>query len=208
MVGEHPGRSSLRTFKRRRGLRCSRATLGILFGLLGITLNFVPGQTHAQPAASKEYQIKAAFLFNFAQFVEWPTNAFTSTDAPFSIGILGDDPFGKALDATVQGESVQNRKLTIQRSRRLEDLQNCQVIFISKSEKSRLSEILPKLNARSILTVSELPGFAGSGGVINFYLEGAKVRFEINPAVAQRERLKISSQLLNLGKIIESNPEK
>ncbi len=162
----------------------------------------------AQSTASREYQLKAAFLFNFAQFVEWPTNTFTNVEEPFIIGILGEDPFGKALDETVQGETIQKHKLVIVRSRRAEDLAACQILFISKSEKNRVAEILPKLTARKILTVSEVQGFASHGGVINFFLEGNKVRFEINPATAQREGLKISSQLLSLGKIIETVPGK
>jgi hypothetical protein len=155
----------------------------------------------AQTAASKEYQIKAAFLFNFAQFTEWPT--LTNDDTPFRIGVLGDNPFGVALDETVQGEAIKNHKITVQHAQRIADLKNCQMIFISKSEKKRISEILSRLDSAAILTVSEIEGFAESGGVINFYLEGKKVRFEINPAAARHEGLKISSQLLSLGKIVE-----
>ncbi|MDB6019022.1 MAG: YfiR family protein [Pedosphaera sp.] len=176
--------------------------------LLAAALAFIPVTAGAQAAASKEYQIKSAFLFNFAQFVEWPANTFTNAEAPFCIGILGEDSFGRALDETIQGETIQNHKLLIQRSQRLEDLQACQLVFISKSEKGRVAEVLSKLGDRRILTVSELPGFASRGGMINFYLEGKKVRFEINPAAAQREGLKISSQLLSLGKIIEPEPPK
>ena len=113
--------------------------------------------------------------------MEWPANAFTSAESPFTIGVLGDDPFGQSLDATVQGESVQNRKLIIQRSRRLEDLQNCQLIFISKSEKGRLGELLPKLSTRSILTVGELPDFANRGGVINFTWKARKCGLKSTP---------------------------
>jgi hypothetical protein len=176
--------------------------------LVATALIFFQGRATAESATSKEYQIKAVFLFNFAQFVEWPANTFTNAEAPFCIGILGDDPFGKALDETIQGETIQNHRLVVQRSQRPEDLQNCQLIFVSKSEKGRMVEILSKLSGRKILTVSELPGFANRGGVINFYFEGNKVRFEINPASAEREGLKVSSQLLSLGKIIEPEPLK
>ena len=182
--------------------------LRVLLCLMAGTLSLTFEKVQAQASATKEYQVKAAFLYNFAQFVEWPSNTFANAEAAFGIGILGDDPFGKALDETVRGESIQNHRLIIQRSQRIEDLQACQIIFISKSEKGRVAEILSKLGARKILTVSELQGFASRGGVINFYLEGNKVRFEINPATAQREGLKISSQLLNLGKIIEPAPRK
>jgi YfiR/HmsC-like len=170
-----------------------------------LLFSFTPGMALAQSPASKEYQLKAAFLFNFVQFVEWPSNTFANAEQPFRIGILGEDPFGKSLDETVQGESVQKRKLIIVRSRQLDDLQGCQVVFISKSEKGQMTEILAKLGALKMLTVSEVPGFANRGGVINFFVENNKVRFEINPTTAQSEGLKISSQLLSVGKIVETN---
>jgi hypothetical protein len=154
-------------------------------------------------AESREYEVKAAFLVNFMQFVTWPTNAFTNEDAPFCVGVLGDDPFGPALDQTVQGETVNHHKIVVQRWQRIEDCKDCQMVFVSRSEEKNLPDILAKLDSGPILTVSETRGFARRGGIINFYLEGKKVRFEINPAVAQRDKLKISAQLLSLGKIVE-----
>lgn len=158
-------------------------------------------------AQSKEYQIKAAFLFNFAQFVQWPAAAFADTNAPFRIGILGEDPFGSALAETVQGESIDNHKIIITRSQHLEDLQACQMIFIGKSEKSRVPEVLTALDSKPILKVGETPGFVEHGGSINFYLDGNKVRFEICPDKARVDGLKISSQLLSVGKIVEARKE-
>jgi len=157
------------------------------------------GEARAQ---GKEYQIKAAFLFNFAQFVQWPESAFPDAGAPFCIGILGDDPFGGVLEDTIQGETINHHKLTVRHAQRFEDLENCQMIFICKSEESRLSGIFSKIDSKPILTVSEIDGFAENGGAINFYLQGNKVRFEINPGFAQRGGLKISSQLLSLGKVV------
>jgi len=153
---------------------------------------------------SKEYQLKAAFLFNFAQFVKWPADSFNSTDAPFSIGILGDDPFGAALEETIRGESIDNHRLTVVRGQSIGDLKDCQMIFVSRSEEGHVGEILSQLNSKPVLTVSEVDSFAREGGVIDFYLSSGKVRFEINPQSAQRCGLKISSQLLSLGKIVKS----
>jgi YfiR/HmsC-like len=167
-------------------------------------LAFAPWNAQAQ---TKEYQIKAAFLFNFAQFVEWPANAFASTNAPFCIGVLGDDPFGAALDETVQGETIDNRKIIVRRARQAGDLKNCQMIFVSKSEKKHVAEILSEMDSKPILTVSEVDGFARQGGIINFYLDGTKVRFEIDPSAARSDGLKISSQLLSLGKIVQPAKE-
>jgi hypothetical protein len=163
-------------------------------------LSFAPVPARAE---SREYQIKAAFLVNFMQFVTWPSNAFANDDAPFCIGVLGDDPFGPALDQTVQGETVNHHKIVVQRRRRIEDCKNCQMVFVSRSEEKNLPVILAKLDSGPVLTVSEMRGFARRGGIINFYLEGNKVRFEINPAVAQRDKLKMSAQLLSLGRIVE-----
>jgi hypothetical protein len=151
---------------------------------------------------TKEYRIKAAFLLNFAQFVDWPDSAFATPSSPFEVGVLGADPFGPALDETVQGENVHSRKLAIRRSKRIEDLADCQMIFVSKSERARLAAILAKTGSRPVVTVGEIPGFAAEGGTINFYLDQNKVRFEINAASAKLGGLKISSQLLGLGKIV------
>jgi hypothetical protein len=158
----------------------------------------------AATAQSREYQVKAAFLYNFAQFVDWPSATFVNTNTPFSIGILGDDPFDGSLDETIQGETVNGHKIAAVRSQRIEDLKNCQIIFVCRSEKKRVAEILTELDSKPILTVSEIDGFARDGGGINFFLAGSKVRFEINPGAAQSDGLKISSQLLSLGKIVQS----
>jgi hypothetical protein len=180
---------------RRRATRLQHVLLVMLLAV-GLKLS-------AQTAATKEYQIKAAFLFNFAQFIEWPADALTNTDVPFRIGILGDDPFGTALEDTVQGETIHSHKIIVQRSREIGDLKNCQLIFIDKSEKNRVADVLSELDSKPTVTVSEIDGFARNGGVINFYLEEKKVRFEINPVAAQNDGLKISSQLLSLGKIVQ-----
>jgi hypothetical protein len=165
-----------------------------------LLLAFVP--VHAQDQ-SKEYQLKAAFLFNFAQFVKWPPDSFTSPDAPFCIGILGDDPFGSALEETIQGETVNGHKLTVVRAGSIAELKACQLIFVSRSEEGRVGEIISQLGSKPILTVSDVQSFARAGGDIDFYLADGKIRFEINPKAAGRCGLKISSQLLNLGRIVE-----
>jgi hypothetical protein len=157
----------------------------------------------ARAESSREYQIKAAFLFNFAQFVKWPGDSFTSADAPFCIGILGDDPFGSTLEQITRGEAIDNHRLTVVRAQRIEDLKACQMIFVSRSEGDHLEQILSQLDSKPILTVSEVNSFAHNGGDIGFYLMDGKVRFEINPQSARRCGLKISSQLLNLGKVVE-----
>lgn len=158
-------------------------------------------------AQSREYQVKAAFLFHFAHFVEWPSSTSTNA-APFCIGVLGNNPFGNALDRMVRGEAIAGHKIAIKYSRTVDDLESCRIVFIDKSEMPHMSDILKKLNNRAILTVSDYDDFARRGGVINFYLTDGKVHFEINPDAAQREQLKISSQLLRLARIVRSLPVK
>ncbi len=161
-----------------------------------------PGMAGAQAVVSREYQLKAIFLFNFAQFAEWPATAFAAPDTPLSICVLGDDPFGPALQEAVAGEVIGNRRLEAQHSSRVEDLLNCQMLFISKSEQAHIGEILAQLDPLAVLTVSEVEGFAGRGGTINFYLDENKVRFEINPDAARNRGIKLNAQLLSLGRIV------
>jgi hypothetical protein len=153
-------------------------------------------------AQSREYQIKAAFLYNFAQFVLWPTNAFTNASQPFQIGILGDNPFGKALEETVHGETIQGHQIVIVQSSHAEKLADSQILFVNKSAVAHLNDILPKLDSRPVLTVSEDPHFLQQGGIVNFYRDGPKVRFEINPDAADKNGLKLGSELLSVAKII------
>jgi hypothetical protein len=187
---------------------CGAARLRRLWPVLLILAGLAATESPAQPVPSREYQIKAVFLFNFIQFVEWPETAFPTYDAPVRIGILGDDPFGQSMEATIKGETIRNRRLVVERSHRLEDLRDCHLIFFCKSESRQMREILAQLDGRPVLTVSETDGFARLGGVIAFYPDGKKVRFEINSETAQRAGLKMSSQLLELGKIVTAETPK
>lgn len=177
-----------------------RSGLLLLAGALALAVLATPAA--AQTAAPREYQIKAVFLFNFLQFVEWPSTVFAAADTPIRIGVLGDDPFGPALEEAVRDETIDGRRLTVRRSQRIEDMADCQLLFIGKSESRRLAEILSSLEGRPVLTVGEVGGFTRQGGIISFYADGKKVRFEINPATARRCGLKLSSQLLGLGRVV------
>jgi hypothetical protein len=145
-----------------------------------------------------EYDLKAAFLFNFAKFVEWPESAFPGNRAPLTICVYGEDPFGSTLNDVVQNERVGERALLIQRPDSLDDLGGCHVLFVSRSEKDRLGEVMSQIKGKPVLTVSDIDGFLRAGGVINFILEGKKVRFLIDQEAAGRGDLKISSKLMRL----------
>ena len=161
----------------------------------------------AQTAISREYKIKAVFLFNFAQFVDWPPEAPASPQAPLIIGVLGDDPFDGYLDDTVRGEKLNNRPFVVQRYRRVEDIDGCQVLFIGRTNPSQLAHILAALKGRSILTVGDTEGFYEDGGIIRFVTENNRIRFRINVDAAEAAHLVISSKLLRLAEVAPTGAE-
>jgi hypothetical protein len=177
---------------------------GALIGLLGHWAFSVPIASGAAKASDEqplEYQVKAAFLMNFTKFVEWPSGAFSDAASPISICILGDDPFGRALDQVVEGETVNARKLVVQRLAATPRPKSCQILFITKAEKEA-SKVLAGLGA-GVLTVGEGDGFLHEGGVIAFVIENRRVRFDINQAAAENTALKISSKLLQVARSVE-----
>jgi hypothetical protein len=176
-----------------------------LFALIGLAFSPVSGEP---PTASSEYKVKAAFLFNFAQFVEWPVKRFADAKAPIVIGILGDDDFGPFLDELTQYQTVASRPLAVRRSRTVEDLTSCHILFVSRSEEGRNEPILATLADVAILTVGEVKGFAERGGTVNFFLEGGRLRFEVNTEAVRRAGLKVASQVLRLARIVGADPGK
>jgi hypothetical protein len=155
---------------------------------------------HAQPRELSEYQAKALFIFNFVQFVEWPESAFTGPGSPLYIGVLGDDPFNGALVAATEGEKVKGRSLVVVSGRAVEDVKHCHVVFVCRSERLRVESILGALERQPTLTIGDTAGFGQLGGVVNFYRDGEKIRFEINREAAQIAGLRLSAQLLRLAK--------
>ena len=155
-----------------------------------------------QTPEAREYQIKAVFLYNFALFVDWPPAAFSGPQAPLVIGILGDDPFGPYLDAAVTGERVNGRALEIRRYKRVSDIKECHVIFISRSESGRMGEVLNALRGRGILTVGDTADFNTEGGAIRLAVENSKVRLKIDLEHAKEAHLTISSKLLGPAEIV------
>jgi hypothetical protein len=168
------------------------AAAAVALALLG------PAWGRAAAPEYGEYDVKAAFLYNFAKFVEWPADAFIGEREPITLCILGDDPFGESLEAMVRGETVGGRQILIDRTRRRGELRSCHILFVSRSESQRLPQVLAELRGASVLTVGDTPGFLEAGVLINFTLQDHKVRFGINPRAAERSRLKISSKLLRL----------
>lgn len=157
----------------------------------------------SQTSPLPEYKIKAVFLFNFTQFVEWPDDAFNSNNDPFIIGILGTDPFGSYIDQAVAGEKVGTHPITVVRYRSVNEINNCRLLFINIADDDDLRSVLSSLNNRGVLTVSDMKGFAASGGVIGFITQNNKLRLQINISAAKAEGLNVSSKLLSVSTILK-----
>jgi hypothetical protein len=165
--------------------------------LLTVNVSFLS----AQKPPSQEYQLKAAFLFNFTQFVEWPANIFSSAKAPIVIGILGEDPFGSYLDEIVSGEEINGHPLVVQRYHSTEEIKTCHILFINLPKVIKQEQILSTLKGKSILSVGEATNFIKEGGMIKFSMVDNKIHFQINPEAAKEAGLTISSKLLRLAEI-------
>jgi hypothetical protein len=155
----------------------------------------------SQTADNREYQIKSVFLFNFTQFVTWPENAFPSAQAPFVIGILGNDPFGNYLKEAVSGEKVNGHPLLIERYTSPDQIKNCHILFITANEVNKTQELATKLKNEHVLTVSDANHFLKQGGMIRFFNKNNKIQIQINQEATKAAELTISSKLLRLADI-------
>lgn len=155
----------------------------------------------AQQLKPTEAQLKAAFLFNFGRYVTWPNIAGDT----FSICILGHDPFGSSLDSLVAGETLGGKPVAVRRIRGAQEASGCQIIFISSSEESHLQPTLAALSKSTALTVSDIPEFVQRGGMIEFVDDGNRVKFLVNLAQAKSAGLVLSSELLKVAKVVNTN---
>lgn len=157
----------------------------------------------ARPAPPlTEYQVKAAYLFNFGQFVEWPAAAYDSPGAPFVIGIVGQDPFGSTLDDIVRGEKLAGRPLVVRRFKDAAEIDDCNILFIGRGEAARLEKTLRALRGRHILTVTDAMGSESQDAIIVLMTVDNRVRMRINVAAARANQLVISSKLLRPAEIV------
>ena len=154
------------------------------------------------PGPSREYQLKAAFLYNFAQFTEWPDDAFKGPKGPIVIAVAGDNPFGGALEQAVRGKQLNGHDITVRYFPSASAVEPCHVLFVSASERNNVAQALQRAG-NNCLTVGDVDGFTARGGIFRFLVEDNKVRFEVNIDAAQHSRVKISSRLLKLAKIYE-----
>jgi hypothetical protein len=151
--------------------------------------------------SSAEYDVKAAYLYNFAKFVEWPAESFPSADAPFAICVLGQDPFGRALDDIVEGERIQERPIVVRRLKAWDGAELCHILFVSTSVQEDFEQLLGGHTFRRTLTVGDVPQFLTAGGHISFFIEGSSVRFSIHRSNVARTDLQISSRLMRVARL-------
>jgi hypothetical protein len=189
----------------REGLRCKLRPFAIGAVVLVICGSLAAVQPVAAQDQPSEYQVKAAYLFNFLKFVDWPSDAFADPLAPVVIGIVGDDPFGSDLSQIILGKTVMNRDVIVRKYKAGDDLKTCQILFISSSEEKRWPRILDSLRGSSVLTVADMDNFIEAGGMIQFKMENNRVRFAIGLDSAEHVRLKISSKLLAVAQSVASS---
>jgi hypothetical protein len=170
-------------------MRTLAASLGLLLAVIAVP--------SAQRPTAAELEVKAAYLYNFTRFVAWPMRTDNATD-PFSICVLGADPFGHVLDTTLKGVAVRGAMVVPRRIAEPAESNGCHVLFISASEERRVSSIMTVLAHADVLTVSDMPKFVVRGGMIQFVNEGGRVRFEIGLVPAQDAGLSLSSELLRV----------
>lgn len=159
----------------------------------------------AQAPPSKEYQVKAVFLFNFTQFVEWPASAYPAENAPIVIGVLGKNPFSTYLEKVISGEVVKGHPLVVKHFNHVEEVKECHILFINEKDVNKLEQIVLNLKGQNILTVSDADTFMPQGGMVRFITVDKKIKFQINPDAAKAANLNISSKLLSLAQIVVPN---
>jgi hypothetical protein len=197
------GHTKGRCFAGRHLAAVARPTVRlILLSVVLIGLAIPAPLAWGQSGGTTGYEVKTAFLFNFAKFIEWPASSFATPQSPFAICVLGQDPFGSILTDTLEGKVIRERPLALRRLKDKSDARNCQIVFISPSESPHLADIVEAVRGENVLLVGETNGFAASGGTIEFTLEDDRVRFAINTDAADRSGLKFSSKLLALAKIV------
>lgn len=173
--------------------------------LLVGALILCPAAVSAQDqAALPEYTVKAGFIFNFAKYVEWPADAFEKADSPITIGVVGTDPFGDKLENILRNKTIRSRPFVVLRFGEASELQRVHILFIPRTEKDRVREILKQAQAWPVLTVGEDDGFARAGGTTNILIEKEKPKLEVNPEAAEKARLTIDQKLLKVATIVRT----
>lgn len=207
-------RSLLRMFTRRllgdarASARLKRRRFTAVLLPFLITCFILASQSVQCQRAYNEYEVKAAFIYNCMLFVEWPEENEKEKNGPYTICILGEDPFGQYLDAIAKAKKVKTRSIKIERIQSAEDFKSAHILFISKSEQKNQKAIQKALGDKPVLTIADFPQFADNGGAIELLLINNRVNFRVNEKTANKAKLRISAQLLSLAKEVIRNPNK
>ena len=182
--------------------RLRRTTNAVFVAIALATLIAAP-LTRAADAPSREFQLKAAYIYNFAQFIEWPERAFAKADSPLVITVLGDSPFGNALDQVTKGKAVRGHEITVRYVQQPNAVGQTHILFVAPPHSQNPAEILRGLSG--VLTIADSDSFMTAGGLIRFFSEDNKLRFEINATAAEKGGLKVSAKLLQLAKVYKAD---
>lgn len=193
-----PGKNELRPW------RPWRQTIVWLLSLSALLANF---RAHGEDVVFTESHLKALFLVKFARYVDWPANAYSGTNSPITIGVMGRDDFGEDLPQAISGQTVKGRGFVIKHLAADDELSGCQILFISDSESSHIEKILARVSSLPILTVGEDKTFAQNNGIIDFLHKGDNIRLEINLTTANQAGLKISSRLLSVADVVKGKTD-
>jgi hypothetical protein len=190
---------------------CARTGGGVLWLalLLAVFLRLPPSAAAEPPAGPTvsvphEYTLKAIFLYSFGRFVQWPESAFSSPQDPFVIGILGEDPFAGVLDQIAAKKTVQQRHIVVRRFAALDEYrQPCHILFVSRSlSAAQQTAVIAKTQGTPVFVIGETPGFAERGAIANFFIDGDRIRFELNVTTARQTQLHMDAKLLSLGRLV------
>jgi len=188
-----------------RKLNGGAAMLRMIWALIALWA-LATGTARAEPGGFSEYDVKAAFLFNFAKFVEWPAAAFRDASEPIVLGVVGDDPFGDTLDRMLAEKKIRGRTLVVKRFETVDSLERCHILFVSRAESAHLDRVLARIHGTPTLTVGDGERFAEVGGMIGFTVERSRVRFDVDLQAARRAGLNPSSELLKVARVVHSVP--
>ncbi|MEQ6118285.1 YfiR family protein [Reichenbachiella sp. MALMAid0571] len=180
------------------------ATLKTIIYSIALALILICGTSlYAQISISREYQIKAVFLLNFTQFIEWPEDAFATTDSPLVIGVLGENPFGTQLKETIAGEKINGHPLAVEYYKKVEDINSCHILFVSSSQMPKFEEVVSNLTGKNVLIVDDANNYMHQGSMIKFFNQSNKIQFQINPDAIKNTQLTVSSKLLRVAKVVK-----
>jgi hypothetical protein len=185
------------------GMRQSQSIGRRIFAVVWLLI-VVPGLS-GQNLKATDYQVKAAYLYNFGRFVDWPVNTTAKAEV-FTVCVLGRDPFGPVLDHALAGETIGGKNVVARRISSPQESSICQILFLGSAEESRLSKIIEAANKDAVLTVSDMPQFSERGGMVQFVVEDKRVRFEVNLTAAQNAGLTLRSELLRVAKVVKRDP--